>query len=162
MPSTSVVIPVKNGGTDLVRCLEAIGRQRVEGEVEIVVVDSGSTDGSSERARRLGAQVHEIAPDEFHHGRTRNLGASLARGDVLHPPLFQRIDLLLIYMHRADRGGRRRGRVVAPWQGRVNRHRRRRGRRAGRLDDHRHLRQLVRHEIGIDLPDLNVSSELDR
>jgi rhamnosyltransferase len=27
--------------------------------------------------------VHEIPPGEFHHGRTRNLGASLSRGDVL-------------------------------------------------------------------------------
>jgi rhamnosyltransferase len=27
--------------------------------------------------------VHEIPPEEFNHGRTRNLGAELARGDVL-------------------------------------------------------------------------------
>jgi rhamnosyltransferase len=79
----SVVIPVKDGGADLVRCLEAIARQRVEDEVEVVVVDSGSRDGSAARAESLGARVHSIPPSEFHHGRTRNLGASLARGDVL-------------------------------------------------------------------------------
>jgi rhamnosyltransferase len=79
----SVLIPVKNGGTDLVRCLEAIERQEVEEEVEVVVVDSGSTDGSEERARAAGAIVHEITPDEFGHGRTRNLAVSLARGDLL-------------------------------------------------------------------------------
>lgn len=79
----SVVIPVKNGGSDLVRCLGAIAAQRVDGEVEVVVVDSGSEDGSRETAERLGARVHPIAPTEFHHGRTRNLGAELARGDVL-------------------------------------------------------------------------------
>jgi rhamnosyltransferase len=78
----SVVVPVKDGGVDLVRCLEAIERQQVDEKVE-VVVDSGSCDGSAERAHRLGARVHSIAPGEFHHGRTRNLGAELARGDVL-------------------------------------------------------------------------------
>lgn len=79
----SVIIPVKNGGTDLVRCLDAIARQRVDEEVEVVVVDSGSHDGSPARAETLGARVHSISPSEFHHGRTRNVGAELARGDIL-------------------------------------------------------------------------------
>ena len=79
----SVVIPVKDGGTDLVRCLDAIARQRIDEPVEVVVVDSGSRDGSGERARSLGARVHTIAPEEFHHGRTRNLGARIASGETL-------------------------------------------------------------------------------
>jgi rhamnosyltransferase len=79
----SVVIPVKNGGADLVRCLESIDGQVVDEDVEIVVIDSGSSDGSPARARGLGASVHEIPPSEFGHGRTRNLGASLAAGDLL-------------------------------------------------------------------------------
>jgi len=79
----SVVIPVKNGGADLVRCLDGIAGQRVDEDVEVVVVDSGSSDGSPERARQAGARVHEIPASEFNHGRTRNLGAELAGGDVL-------------------------------------------------------------------------------
>ena len=79
----SVVIPVKDGGDDLRRCLDGIRRQELDAEVEIVVVDSGSTDGSVEAARDRGARVHEIPPQEFNHGATRNLGADLARGDVL-------------------------------------------------------------------------------
>lgn len=79
----SVVIPVKDGGADLVRCLAAIGRQEIDDEVEVIVVDSGSEDGSVEAARLRGARVHEIPPTDFGHGRTRNLGAGLATGDVL-------------------------------------------------------------------------------
>ena len=79
----SVLIPVKDGGDDLVRCLEGIARQQVGDDVEVVIVDSGSRDGSQARAAGLGARVHEIPPDEFVHGATRNLAARLSRGDVL-------------------------------------------------------------------------------
>jgi len=79
----SVVIPVKNGGADLARCLGGIAAQEVAEEVEVVVIDSGSTDGSPERARAAGAVVHGIPPEEFGHGRTRNLGIELARGDAV-------------------------------------------------------------------------------
>jgi rhamnosyltransferase len=79
----SIVIPVKDGGDDLRRCLEGIAAQRVDDDVEVVVVDSGSTDGSAELAEAHGARVHRIPPQEFNHGGTRNLGVDLARGDVL-------------------------------------------------------------------------------
>ncbi len=79
----SVVIPVKDGGTDLERCLAGIAMQQVDEEVEVVVVDSGSTDGSPDRARAAGARVHEIPAEDFGHGRTRNLGVELSRGDLV-------------------------------------------------------------------------------
>ena len=79
----SVVIPVKNGGADLARCLAGIVAQEVEEEIEVVVVDSGSTDGSPQRARAAGAIVHEIPSEQFGHGRTRNLGVELARGETV-------------------------------------------------------------------------------
>lgn len=79
----SIVIPVKDGGSDLARCLEGIGSQVLDEEVEVVVVDSGSSDGSCELARSHGAVVREIPAHEFSHGASRNLGASLARGELL-------------------------------------------------------------------------------
>ena len=79
----SVVIPVKDGGAELVRCLDGIARQAVDEPVEVVVVDSGSSDGSPDRARAAGAVVHEIPASEFGHGRTRNLGVQLATGDLV-------------------------------------------------------------------------------
>jgi rhamnosyltransferase len=83
VPSISVLIPVLDGGAELVRCLTAIAAQRIEADVEIVVVDSGSRDGTPEAARSHGARVHEIPPSSFGHGRTRNLAASLSQGETL-------------------------------------------------------------------------------
>jgi rhamnosyltransferase len=79
----SVVIPVKDGGEDLRRCLDGIERQHVDESVEVLVVDTASSDGSPELARFRGARVLEVDSTEFLHGATRNLAAQQARGDVL-------------------------------------------------------------------------------
>jgi rhamnosyltransferase len=79
----SVLIPVKDGGEDLERCFDGIERQRVDDDVEVVVVDSGSSDGSVELARSRGAEVLEVGESEFLHGATRNLAAERARGEIL-------------------------------------------------------------------------------
>ena len=77
----TVAIPVLNGARYLDEVLSAVRGQEVDRELEIVVVDSGSTDGSDEIARRHGASVHTIAKHEFSHGGTRNLLMKLASGD---------------------------------------------------------------------------------
>lgn len=79
----SIVIPVKDGGQDLVQCLDAIARQKADDEFEVVIVDSGSRDDSVAVARSHGADVTEIDPSEFNHGATRNLAASRAKGEIL-------------------------------------------------------------------------------
>src|SRR5215216_6782781 len=81
MPSASVAIPVLNGGPLLADVLDAVAAQEVDRPLEIVVVDSGSTDGSVELARRHGARVEQIPPAEFSHGGTRNRLMELTRGD---------------------------------------------------------------------------------
>src|SRR4051794_6859942 len=77
----SVAIPVLNGARYLDEVLAAVRSQRVDADVEIVIVDSGSTDGSQEIARGHGALVHEISRDQFSHGGTRNLLMELASGE---------------------------------------------------------------------------------
>jgi rhamnosyltransferase len=79
----SVIIPVKDGGADLRRCLDGIDRQHVDEPVELLVVDTASSDGSPELARSRGARVYEVGATEFRHGATRNLAAQEAAGDVL-------------------------------------------------------------------------------
>ncbi|MHB8689917.1 MAG: glycosyltransferase family 2 protein [Solirubrobacteraceae bacterium] len=80
----TVAIPVNDGGARLGETLEAVRSQRLPdavAELELLVCDSGSSDGSVALARRYGATVIEIAPQEFGHGRTRNLLASEAAGE---------------------------------------------------------------------------------
>ena len=77
----TAAIPVLNGARYLDEVLAAVRAQRVDRELELLVVDSGSTDGSLGIARRHGAVVHEIARAEFSHGGTRNRMMALARGD---------------------------------------------------------------------------------
>lgn len=82
MPATvTVAIPVLNGARYLDEVLSAVRAQRDVPEVEILIVDSGSTDGSLEIARRHGAVVHEIDKSEFSHGGTRNRMVEMASGD---------------------------------------------------------------------------------
>ncbi len=73
-----MAIPVRNGGPALEGVLAALGRQTVDHE--LIVCDSGSTDGSVQLARAHGARVLEIPPSEFNHGATRNLLMERAGG----------------------------------------------------------------------------------
>jgi glycosyltransferase involved in cell wall biosynthesis len=79
-PAVTVAIPVLDGGAVLGETLQAVRGQRIEGEVELLVADSGSTDGSRERAVAAGARVLDVPRAEFSHGGTRNLLAAEARG----------------------------------------------------------------------------------
>ncbi|HSZ06037.1 MAG TPA: glycosyltransferase family 2 protein [Solirubrobacteraceae bacterium] len=67
----TVAIPIRDGGEQLLRTLAALARQTVAHE--LLVCDSGSSDGSVQAARAHGARVLEIAPSRFSHGGTRNL-----------------------------------------------------------------------------------------
>jgi glycosyltransferase involved in cell wall biosynthesis/SAM-dependent methyltransferase len=80
-PPAAVVIPVRDGARFLEELLAAVRAQ--EPGIELLVIDSGSRDGSAAIARAAGAEVLTIAPEEFGHGRTRNLGAEHTAGDPI-------------------------------------------------------------------------------
>jgi rhamnosyltransferase len=79
----SVVLLVKNGMPDLAELLRRLMNQDFDEPFEIVAVDSGSTDGSLEALRNVGARVHRIRPSEFRFGPTRQLAFSLTRAPII-------------------------------------------------------------------------------
>lgn len=81
--TVSVVIPVFNGDRYLAEVLEAVKRQRLDEDVEILVIDSGSTDRSLEIAESAGTRLIRIPNDEFQHGRTRNMGIAETHGRLI-------------------------------------------------------------------------------
>lgn len=81
----SIIIPVKNGVKGgIERCLAGIFSQKIDKSFEVIAIDSGSTDGTLEvLAGYPHVKLSKIKPEEFGHGRTRNLGASMSAGSTL-------------------------------------------------------------------------------
>lgn len=80
----SIVIRTLNEARHLGDLLAMIARQRAPGlEVETVLIDSGSTDGTVEIARAHGARITTITKAEFSFGRSLNRGCAFATGDIL-------------------------------------------------------------------------------
>ena len=79
----SVVIPTLNGGARFREVLSRVKAQACSFPVEVVCVDSGSTDGTPAFARERGARVISIPRERFNHGDTRNLGIREAAGELV-------------------------------------------------------------------------------
>lgn len=79
----TVAIPVLNGARYLDEVLTAVRGQKVDREIELLIVDSGSTDGSLDIARKHGARIIEIDKKDFSHGGTRNMAVAEARGEYV-------------------------------------------------------------------------------
>src|SRR5580704_9435179 len=79
----SIVLLTYNGMPLIQDCLRMISRQAVDAEIEIVHIDSGSTDGTLDVARAFPLQTVHIRKDDFHHSRTRNFAATIARGEIV-------------------------------------------------------------------------------
>jgi glycosyltransferase involved in cell wall biosynthesis len=73
----SLVIRAYNEAQHLPRLLEGLAHQTVK-DVEVILVDSGSTDGTVSIAESFGAKVVRIHPEEFTFGRSLNFGVRAA------------------------------------------------------------------------------------
>jgi rhamnosyltransferase len=80
----SVVIPVRNGAQTLHKCLSTVCNQTLKDEIEIIVLNSMSTDESCDIARRYGAKIIDIPDGTFNHGLTRNIGVLHATGALVY------------------------------------------------------------------------------
>jgi rhamnosyltransferase len=81
--SVTLLIPTWNAGPEFPDILRLMKGQRLRQRLEILVIDSGSTDGTAEFLRDLDVRLIEIPNAEFNHGLTRQRGIQEATGDVV-------------------------------------------------------------------------------
>jgi rhamnosyltransferase len=82
-PDVSIIIPCYNGGESIRKTLQAVLAQRTSRPFEVLVIDSGSSAETIDILRTFPVRLDRIPHEEFHHGRTRDRGARLARGQTL-------------------------------------------------------------------------------
>ena len=83
-PPVTVSVLTYNGEQYLDALLTAVESQQYAGPVDLLVIDSGSTDRTLEIvAAHPAVRLHSIPNSEFGHGATRNLAAQLATGEYV-------------------------------------------------------------------------------
>jgi rhamnosyltransferase len=86
MPKVTVAILTKNPGSIFRRVLTSVLAQKTPFEFDILVVDSGSTDGTLEYLAALSdpkVQTRRISPGDFGHGKTRNWAIENCSGEYV-------------------------------------------------------------------------------
>jgi rhamnosyltransferase len=81
-PVASIIIRAKNEEALVGEVLTAVYEQTVR-DVEVILVDSGSTDRTLEIARTFPLKIIEIRPEVFTYGRALNIGCEAAEGEFL-------------------------------------------------------------------------------
>lgn len=80
----SVVVPAYNVEAFIGEAIESIFAQGIPAEdLEIIVVDDGSTDGTADRARAFGDRVRVVTQANGGPGAARNTGLELVQGEFL-------------------------------------------------------------------------------
>ena len=85
MPAVSVIVPVYNAGRHLPRCVQSIQSQTMR-DLEIILVDDGSTDGSAQLCEELASADDRIRVFHKKNGgvsSARNFGIEKAKGEYL-------------------------------------------------------------------------------
>ena len=78
----SIVIRAYNEEKHISRLLEGIQHQTAD-DVEVILVDSGSSDSTVSIAESFGAKIVHIPPQEFTFGRSLNLGIQAALSEFI-------------------------------------------------------------------------------
>ncbi len=81
--SISVVIPTYNRGDYLRQAIESVLRQQCTHQVEVIVVDDGSTDDTRARVESFGGRVRYIYTENGGSAHARNVGMRAATGQYL-------------------------------------------------------------------------------
>ncbi|MBL8901313.1 MAG: glycosyltransferase family 2 protein [Planctomycetes bacterium] len=83
MPKASIVIPTLNGGPLFAQGLRSLFGQKPGFDFEVIVIDSGSKDGTLEELARHPVRLLHTAKKDFNHGLTRTQAAGVATGEFL-------------------------------------------------------------------------------
>ncbi len=86
-PTVSVIIPAYNCGQMLRQAVESVRRQTYQ-DLEVIIVDDGSTDGTAEVVRELAADWSKVRPILSEHkglAAARNRAIAAARGEWIAP-----------------------------------------------------------------------------
>ena len=78
-----VIIRTLNESELIGRCLETLQRQQGNFNLDVVVVDSGSTDTTIEIARSFKMSSPRKAPNEFDYSKALNVGIGAAAGELV-------------------------------------------------------------------------------
>jgi len=78
----SVIIPTLNAGASLEKLISMLLLQD-NPPLEIIIIDSSSSDNTVDIAKGCGAKTIQIPRQAFNHGKTRNHAAMEAEGDIL-------------------------------------------------------------------------------
>lgn len=81
MYKVAIVIPTCNAGREFANLLAEIARQSLPIACKLVI-DSSSTDGTADVAKKYGWQVRSISMAEFSHGGTRQMAVELLPDDI--------------------------------------------------------------------------------
>jgi N-acetylglucosaminyl-diphospho-decaprenol L-rhamnosyltransferase len=80
----AAVVVTYEAGPLLVECVRSVLADSSAGEVELVVVDNGSSDGSVDALRREIPDAHVItAPGNLGYSRAANLGIAATRAPIV-------------------------------------------------------------------------------
>jgi len=120
-PDCSIVIRAYNEEAHIGRLLTGISQQTIRA-VQVILVDSGSTDATLDLVRNFPVEVVNISPQDFSFGRSLNMGIQQARAehvvmasahvypvypdwleDILKP--FSRTQVALTYGKQRGNGG---------------------------------------------------------
>jgi len=81
MPFVSVIIPAYNCERFIAEAVESVRRQDHR-PIEIIVVDDGSTDGTSAHVKNLGKDIRYVHQSNRGPAAARNRGIEMAKGEV--------------------------------------------------------------------------------
>ncbi|MCI8443714.1 MAG: glycosyltransferase [Clostridia bacterium] len=137
MAKVSIIVPVYNTGKYVERCLNSIIKQTEKNEIELIVINDGSTDNSGEIIKEYITKQENKQIIKYYEkenegiAKTRNLGVEKATGEYilfvdsddyidkqliekLKPYIDKKIDLIKFKLQRVDETGKKLEKVDGP------------------------------------------------